>query len=80
MCGIRSFDSVPTCSGWGLFTHGAFLSAQDDDTRGRKGSYLGDTLRVLELAVLYTIRVAPYYENLSRVKNGAKSTPFIILY
>ncbi len=21
-----------------------------------------------------------YYENLSRVKNGAKSTPFIILY
>ena len=37
----------------GLFTHRAFLSAQDDDTRGRKGSYLGDTLRVLELAVLY---------------------------
>ena len=37
----------------GVFTHGAFLSAQDDDTRGRKGSYLGDMLRVLELAVLY---------------------------
>ena len=37
----------------GLFTHRAFSSAQDDDTRGRKGSYLGDTLRVLELAVLY---------------------------
>ena len=37
----------------GLFTHGAFLSAQDDDTRGRKGSHLGDTLRVLGLAVLY---------------------------
>ena len=43
----------------GLFTHRAFSSAQDDDTRGRKGSYLGDTLRVLELAVLYTIRVRP---------------------
>ncbi len=37
----------------GLFTHRAFLSAQDDDTRGRKGSHLGDTLHVLELAVLY---------------------------
>ena len=37
----------------GVFTHGSFSSAQDDDTRGRKDSYLGDTLRVLELAVLY---------------------------
>ena len=37
----------------GLFTHRAFSSAQDDDTRGRKGSHLGDTLHVLELAVLY---------------------------
>ena len=37
----------------GVFTHRAFLSAQDDDTRGRKGSHLGDMLRVLELAVLY---------------------------
>ena len=37
----------------GLFTHRAFSSAQDDDTRGRMGSHLGDTLRVLELAVLY---------------------------
>ena len=37
----------------GLFTHRAFSSAQDDDTRGRKGSHLGDMLRVLELAVLY---------------------------
>ena len=37
----------------GFFTHTTFLSAQDDDTRGRKGSHLGDTLRVLELAVLY---------------------------
>ena len=37
----------------GLFSHRAFSSAQDDDTGGRKGSHLGDTLRVLELAVLY---------------------------
>ena len=37
----------------GLFTHRAFSSAQDDDTRGRKGSHRGDMLRVLELAVLY---------------------------
>ena len=43
----------------GLFSHRAFSSAQDDDTGGRMGSHLGDTLRVLELAVLYTIRVAP---------------------
>ena len=37
----------------GLFTHRAFSSAQDDDTRGRKGSHLGDTLHVLGLAMLY---------------------------
>ena len=29
------------------------MSAQDDDTGERKGFHLGDTLRVLELAVLY---------------------------
>ena len=53
MFGMRSFGSVPTCSGWGGFTHRAFSSAQDDDTRGRKGSHLGDTLHVLGLAMLY---------------------------
>ena len=37
----------------GLFTHRAFSSARDNDTRERKGSHLGDMLRVLELAVLY---------------------------
>ena len=37
----------------GLFTHRVFSSAQDDDTRGRMGSYLGGMLHVLELAVLY---------------------------
>ena len=59
MRGMRSFGSVPTCSGWGFSTHGAFSSVQDDDTGERKGFHLGDTLRVLELSVLYTIRVAP---------------------
>ena len=42
-----------------LFTHRAFSSVQDDDTGERKGFNLGDTLRVLELSVLYTIRVGP---------------------
>ena len=51
--GMRSFGLVPTCSGWGVSHIGRFLSAQDDDTRGRKDSYLGDMLRVLELTVLY---------------------------
>ena len=37
----------------GLFTHRAFSSVQDDDTGERMVSYLRDTLRVLELAVLY---------------------------
>ena len=35
MRGMRSFDSVPTCSGWGGGSHRAFLSAQDDDTGER---------------------------------------------
>ena len=47
----------------GLFTHRAFSSAQDDDTRGRKGSHLGNMLRVLELAVLY-------YDTSSPVEKG----------
>ena len=42
-----------------LFSHRAFSSAQDGDTGKRKGSHLGDMLRVLELSVLYTIRVGP---------------------
>ena len=51
----------------GVFTHGSFSSAQDDDTRGRKGSYLGDTLRVLELAVLYAVL---YYDTSSPLEKG----------
>ena len=37
----------------GGFTLRAISSVQDDDTGERKGFHLGDTLRVLELAVLY---------------------------
>ena len=37
----------------GLFSHRAFSFVQDDDTGERKGFHLGDTLRVLELSVLY---------------------------
>ena len=55
----------------GLFTHRAFSSAQDDDTRGRKGSHLGDTLHVLKLSVLY-------YDTSSPVEKGrAKSAEWI---
>ena len=43
----------------GVFTHGAFSPAQDDDTRERKGSHLGDMLHVLELAVLYYDTCSP---------------------
>ena len=37
----------------GVFSHRAFSSVQDDDTGEWKDFHLGDTLRVLELAVLY---------------------------
>ena len=46
-------------------THRVFSSAQDDDTRGWKGSHLGDMLRVLELAVLY-------YDTSSPLREGAR--------
>ena len=52
MCGMRSFGSVPTCSGWG-FSHIERFRPLRMTIRGRMGSYLGDMLRVLELAVLY---------------------------
>ena len=55
----------------GVFTHRAFSSAQDDDTRGRKGSHLGDMLRVLELAVLYTIRVGPWRRAAPKAQDGS---------
>ena len=53
MCGMRSFGSVPTCSGWGFSHMGRFRPLRMTIRGERMGSYLGDMLRVLELAVLY---------------------------
>ena len=55
----------------GGFTHRAFSSVQDDDTGERKGFHLGDTLRVLELAVLYTIRVGPWRRAAPKAQDGS---------
>ena len=53
MRGMRSFDSVPTCSGWGFSHIGRFPPLRMTIREERMDSYLGDILRVLELAVLY---------------------------
>ncbi len=53
MYGVRSFGSVPTCSCW-CFSHiGRFRPLRMTIRGERMVSYLRDTLRVLELAVLY---------------------------
>ena len=52
MRGMRSFDSAPTCSGLGAHM-GRFRPLRMTIRGERMGSYLGDMLRVLELAVLY---------------------------
>ena len=63
MRSVRSFGSVPTCSGWG-FSHIERFRPLRMTIRGeRMGSYLGDMLRVLELAVLY-------YDTSSPVEKG----------
>ena len=71
MRGMRSFGSVLTCSGWGFSHIERFLSAQDVDTGERKGFHLGDTLRVLELSVLYTIRVGPWRRAAPKAQDGS---------
>ena len=71
MRGMRSFGSVLTCSGWGFSHIERFLSAQDVDTGERKGFHLGDTLRVLELSVLYTIRVGPWRRAAPKSQDGS---------
>ena len=53
MRGVRSFGSVPTCSGWGFSNMGRFRPLRMTIRGERMGSYLGDMLRVLKLAVLY---------------------------
>ena len=37
----------------------------------RMGSYLGDTLHVLELSVLYTIRVGPWRRAAPKAQDGS---------
>ena len=53
MYGVRSFGSVPTCSGWGVSHIGRFPPLRMTIREERMDSYLGDMLRVLELTVLY---------------------------
>ena len=53
MCGIRSFGSVPTYSGWEGSHIERFRPLRMTIRGERMGSHLGDMLRVLELAVLY---------------------------
>ena len=53
MRGMRSFGSVLTCSGCGSSEIGRFRPLRMTIRGERKGFHLGDTLRVLELAVLY---------------------------
>ena len=55
----------------GLFTHRAFSFVQDDDTGERMGSYLGDMLHVLELSVLYTIRVGAWRRAAPKAQDGS---------
>ena len=70
MRGIRSFGSVPTCSGWG-FSHIERFRPLRMTIRGeRKGFHLGDMLRVLELSVLYTIRVGPWKRAAPKAQDG----------
>ena len=53
MRGMRAFGSVPTCFGCGSSHIGRFRPLRMTIRGERMGSYLGDMLRVLELAVLY---------------------------
>ena len=71
MRGMRSFDSVLTCSGWGFSHMGRFRPLRMTIRGERMGSHLGDTLRVLELAVLYTIRVGPWRRAAPKAQDGS---------
>ena len=71
MYGVKILRLSPHLFWLRLFSHRAFSSAQDDDTGKRKGSHLGDTLRVLELSVLYTIRVGPWRRAAPKAQDGS---------
>ena len=51
MCGMRSFDSVPTCSGWG-FSHMGRFSPLRMTIRGRMVSPAGGIAAFLEDGIL----------------------------
>ena len=61
MCGMRSFDSVPTCSGWGFSHIGRFrplrmtIRGADGLSSGRYVACFGTSgvILLLELAALY---------------------------
>ena len=71
MRGMRSFDSVPTCSGCGSSHIGRFRPLRMTIRGERMGSYLRDMLHVLELAVLY------YYTSSPLEKGRAKGAGWI---
>ena len=68
---VRSFGAVPTCSGWGFSHMGRFRPLRMTIRGERKGSHLGDTLHVLELSVLYTIRVGPWRRAAPKAQDGS---------
>ena len=61
----------------GGVTHRAFSSAQDDDTGKRKGSHLGDTLRVLGTSGVILQAVLYYNTSSSLEKGRAKDAGWI---
>ena len=76
MRGVRSFGSVPTCSGCGSSHIGRFPPLRMTIRGGADGLssgryHLGDMLHVLELAVLYTIRVAPWRRGAPKAQDGS---------
>ena len=71
ICGMRFFGSVPTCSGWGFSHIERFRPLRMTIREERMGSYLGDMLHVLELSVLYTIRVGPWRRGAPKAQDGS---------
>ena len=71
MRGMRSFGSVLTCSGWGFSHIERFRPLRMTIREERMGSYLGDMLHVLELSVLYTIRVGPWRRGAPKAQDGS---------
>ena len=71
MRGMRSFGSVLTCSGGGFSHIERFRSLRITIRGERKGFHLGDTLRVLELAVLYYNTSSSLAKGLPKAQDGS---------